>query len=99
MKSTIPCRVEVYTHYYRCHDGRRLEYIRTEESEKGMLNRQIRSMQTEGHFGDIKENDNVRRFNYRSSHKVYQEYMKNTLQESRCFSKPDSCQGIFRFTF
>ena len=26
------------------------------ESEKGILNRQIRSIQTEGHFGDIKEN-------------------------------------------
>ena len=27
------------------------------QSEKGILNRQIRSIQTEGHFGDIKEND------------------------------------------
>ena len=33
------------------------------QSEKGILNRQIRSIQTEGHFGDIKENDNFRRFN------------------------------------
>ena len=30
------------------------------QSEKGILNRQIRSIQTEGHFGDIKENDNFR---------------------------------------
>ncbi len=44
-------------------------------SEKGILNRQIRSIQTEGHFGDIKENENFRRFNYRSSEKVYKEFM------------------------
>ena len=35
------------------------------QSEKGILNRQIRSIQTEGHFGDIKENDDFRRFNHR----------------------------------
>lgn len=35
------------------------------QSEKRIRNRQIRSIQTEGHFGDIKENDNFRRFNYR----------------------------------
>ena len=40
------------------------------QSEKGILNRQIRSIQTEGHFGDIKENENFRRFNYRSTEKV-----------------------------
>ena len=45
------------------------------ESEKGILNRQIRSIQTEGHFGDIKENENFRRFNHRSSVKVYKEFM------------------------
>ncbi len=45
------------------------------QSEKGSLNRQIRSIQTEGHFGDIKENENFRRFNYRSSEKVYKEFM------------------------
>ena len=45
------------------------------ESEKGILNRQIRSIQTEGHFGDIKENENFRRFNHRSSIKVYKEFM------------------------
>jgi len=44
-------------------------------SEKGILNRQIRSIQTEGHFGDIKENEDFRRFNYRSSEKVYKEFM------------------------
>jgi transposase len=42
------------------------------QSEKGILKRQIRSIQTEGHFGDIKENENFRRFNYRSSEKAEQ---------------------------
>ena len=45
------------------------------QSEKGILKRQIRSIQTEGHFGDIKENKDFRRFNYRSSDKVYKEFM------------------------
>ena len=45
------------------------------ESEKGILNRQIRSIQTEGHFGDIKENENCRRFTHRSTDKVYKEFM------------------------
>ena len=45
------------------------------ESEKGILNRQIRSIQTEGHFGDIKENENFRRFTHRSTIKVYKEFM------------------------
>ncbi len=123
-------------HYYICHDGRELRYIRTEtkemdgytqtlevygcadcsgcehkekclykynlqkdadknkvmkvnerweelkeksheniQSEKGILNRQIRSIQTEGHFGDMKENDDFRRFNHRSTEKVYKEFM------------------------
>ncbi|UWP60555.1 IS1182 family transposase [Ruminococcus gauvreauii] len=128
--------VEDDTHYYRCHDGRRLDHIRTEQSrqegyirqtevygcedcggcehkarclyrydgkrdkdknkvmkinetwvelqadshaniqsEKGILNRQIRSIQTEGHFGDLKENDGFRRFNYRTEEKVCREFM------------------------
>ncbi len=45
------------------------------QREKGILNRQIRSIQTEGHFGDIKENDSFQRFNYRTSEKVYKELM------------------------
>lgn len=45
------------------------------QSERGILKRQIRSIQTEGHFGDIKENENFRRFHYRSSEKVYKEFM------------------------
>ena len=39
------------------------------------MNRQIGSIQTEGHFGDIKENEDFRRFNYRSSEKVYKKFM------------------------
>lgn len=123
-------------HYYVCHDGRELRYIRTErkeqdgytqtievygsadcsgcehkakclyryneeknpdgdkvmeineqreelkeesnrniQSEKGILNRQIRSIQTEGYFGDIKEKENFRWFHYRSAEKVYKEFM------------------------
>ncbi len=45
------------------------------QSEKGIRNRQIRSIQTEGHFGDIKENDNFRRFHHRTEEKVYKEFM------------------------
>ena len=45
------------------------------QSEKGNLNRRIRSIQTEGHFGDIKENEDFRRFHYRSSGKVYREFL------------------------
>ena len=45
------------------------------QSEKGILKRQTRSIQTEGHFGDIKENEDFRRFNYRSSDKIYKEFM------------------------
>lgn len=32
------------------------------QSKEGILKRQTRSIQTEGHFGDIKENENFRRF-------------------------------------
>lgn len=45
------------------------------QSEEGILKRQTRSIQTEGHFGDIKENENFRRFNYCSAEKVYKEFM------------------------
>ena len=45
------------------------------QSEEGILKRRTRSIQTEGHFGDIKENENFRRFNYRSAEKVYKEFM------------------------
>ena len=49
------------------------------QSEKGILNRQIRSIQTEGHFGDTKENDKFRRFNHRSEEKVYKEFLLHSL--------------------
>ena len=45
--------------------------------KKVMLKRQTRSIQTEGHFGDIKENEDFRRFNYRSAEKVYKELILN----------------------
>ena len=45
------------------------------QSEEGILKHQTRSIQPEGHFGDIKENENFRRFNYRSKEKVYKEFM------------------------
>lgn len=48
-------------------------------SEKGILNRQIRSIQTEGHFGDLKENQNIRRFNHRSTEKVTTELMLTVM--------------------
>lgn len=45
------------------------------QSKEGILKRQTRSIQTEEHFGDIKENENFRCFNYRSKEKVYKELM------------------------
>ena len=45
------------------------------QSERGILKRQTRSIRTEGHFGDIKGNENFRRFIYRSTEKMYQEFM------------------------
>ena len=45
------------------------------QSEKGIVKRQTHSIQTEGHFGDIKENEKFRRFNYRNTDKVYKEFM------------------------
>ena len=49
------------------------------QSKEGIQKRQTRSIQTEGHFGDIKENENFRRFNYRSGEKVYKEFMLYTM--------------------
>ena len=43
------------------------------QSEEGILKRQTRSIQTERHFGDIKENESFRRFNYHSKEKVRSE--------------------------
>ena len=44
-------------------------------SDKGILNRQIRSIQTEGFFGDMKANNDFRQFNHRSQDKVLKEFM------------------------
>lgn len=46
------------------------EYLKEEsnkniQSHEGIVNRQIRSIQTESAFGNMKENDNLRRFSYR----------------------------------
>ncbi len=43
------------------------------KSEKGILNRNIRSIQTEGSFGDMKKSDSFRKFNHRSKDKVFKE--------------------------
>ena len=50
------------------------------QSERVILKRQTRSIQTEGHFGDIKENENFRCFNYRSADKVYKEFTQKSLE-------------------
>lgn len=43
------------------------------QSDKGVYYRLIRSIQTEGFFGNMKENDGFRKFNHRSSEKVFKE--------------------------
>lgn len=52
------------------------------QSETGILKRQTRSIQTERHFGDIKENEDFRRFNYRSAEKVYKEFMPYVINRN-----------------
>ena len=42
---------------------------------KGILNRQIRSIQTEGHLGISRKTKNSDVFHYRSAEKVYKEFM------------------------
>ena len=44
-------------------------------SEKGIRYRQIRSVMTEGSFGDMKQNDGFRRFHRRGIEKVTKETM------------------------
>lgn len=48
-------------------------------SEKGILYRQIRSIQTEGSFGDMKHNNDFDRFNHKSQEKVYKEVLLNVF--------------------
>ena len=43
------------------------------QSDRGIYYRQIRSIQTEGFFGNMKENDDFKKFNHRSSRKVHKE--------------------------
>lgn len=57
----------VYMIWYQVHNNI--------QSDKGVLNRQIRSIQTEGFFGDMKANDDFRQFNHRSKDKVLKEFM------------------------
>ena len=50
----------------------------TEENilcKKGIYYRKVRSIQTEGSFGDMKHNDDFERFNHRTEKKVYKETM------------------------
>lgn len=48
-------------------------------SDRGILNRQIRSIQTEGYFGNIKANEDFTSFNHRSEEKVYKEFLLNAV--------------------
>ncbi len=45
------------------------------QSDRGILNRQIRSIQTEGFFGDMKANNGFDRFYHRSEEKVFKELL------------------------
>lgn len=49
------------------------------QSGQGILNRQIRSIQTEESFGDIKKNNHFMRFHYRSSEKIYKEFILHAI--------------------
>lgn len=48
-------------------------------SPKGIIYRQIRSIQTEGSFGDMKENHKIRRFHHRGEEKNYKEMLFYTF--------------------
>jgi len=48
-------------------------------SDTGIVYRQIRSIQTEGAFGDMKHNDQIRHFNHRGKEKVYKEMLLYTF--------------------
>ena len=47
-----------------------------------MRNGRAAYTETEGHFGDIKENEDFRRFNYRSAEKVYKEFMPYVISRN-----------------
>lgn len=67
------------------------------QSEKGILNRQIRSIQTEGHFGDVKENDDFRRFNHCTADKVYKEFMMYAIGKNINRYHRFLCNAIQKF--
>lgn len=48
-------------------------------SDKGIIYRQIRSIQTEGSFGDMKHNHKIRHFNHRGEEKVLKEMLVYTF--------------------
>lgn len=52
------------------------------QSERGILKRKTSSIQTEGHFDDIKENEKFRCFNYRSADKVYKKFMLYSIRRN-----------------
>ncbi len=49
------------------------------QSKAGVLHRQIRSVQTEGSFGDKKQNRTFRRFQYRGKEMVYREQLLDVM--------------------
>ena len=69
------------------------------QREEGILKRQTRSIQTEGHCGDSTENENCRRINYRSAEKVYKEFMlyaigRNIMKYHRFLHQEiEKCEG------
>lgn len=60
-------------------DALKLESEKNILSETGIYYRQIRSIQTEGSFGDMKHNHQIRRFNHRSEEKVTKEILFYTF--------------------
>lgn len=63
-----------------CWEELKEEFNTNIQSAEEILKRQPQSIQTEGHYGDIKENENFRRFNYRSEEKVYKVFkMEETI--------------------
>jgi len=56
-------------------DALKLESEKNVLSETGIYYRQVRSIQTEGSFGDMKHNHQIRRFNHRGEEKVIKEML------------------------
>lgn len=67
------------------------------QSKRVIVKRQTRSIQAEGHFGDIKENENLRRFHYRSEGSTSQNQNKGFLRpkiDSKKRDIPVEVQGF-----